>query len=358
MKKILRYVLILSILFIPSANAGSFLCESSGVLKALRVIFFVINIIKVLVPIVIIVTGIMSLIKAVLDSNDIVKDKVYILIEKFIIGGLIFFLPSCLYNVITGFSFTTSINKFTVCNECLLNNDKCDGLIDTALKKEEKERKENDLARQKLKESYEKQLAEEKAKREKEKNDSGDTDEPLDKSSSRYFGQKYSLSETELKQIAYQCYREQGSAVGAAAEASLMANKYEMYTGSSYSSLHSYIKNCGWWAHSKSNMSGNPDVPSSVVESVRQVLVYGNRTLPYYIDEHDCIKCGDFYDIISATNNGVEIDRDNRSLYKSGVTVLKNRYGSTYTFYCFPTSSSDPFGYTAGAYNRYNKMKG
>ena len=29
---------------------------------------------------------------------------------------------------------------------------------------------------------------------------------------------------------------------------------------------------------------------------------------------------------------------------------MKNRYGSTWTFWCFPDSTSDPFGYTAAAY--------
>ena len=37
------------------------------------------------------------------------------------------------------------------------------------------------------------------------------------------------------------------------------------------------------------------------------------------------------------------------SAYVKNKTVMKNRYGATYTFYCFPTSKSDPFGYTSEA---------
>lgn len=30
---------------------------------------------------------------------------------------------------------------------------------------------------------------------------------------------------------------------------------------------------------------------------------------------------------------------------------MHNKYGATYTFWVFPTDSSDPFGYTSRAYN-------
>ena len=129
-----------------------------------------------------------------------------------------------------------------------------------------------------------------------------------------------------------------------------MANRFELFN-KKYSNIYDYIKNCGWWAHSKSHMSGTPKVNASVVEAVRNVLVYGNRTLPLYIDEHDC-----FSDISKAVNNGSKIKVNNRASYVRDTTVIYNKYGSTYTFYTFPTSSADPFGYTSSAYNKYQKM--
>jgi SH3-like domain-containing protein len=39
-----------------------------------------------------------------------------------------------------------------------------------------------------------------------------------------------------------------------------------------------------------------------------------------------------------------------RKAYVQGKTVVKNKYGSTWTFWCFPDNTSDPFGYTAAAY--------
>ena len=49
----------------------------------------------------------------------------------------------------------------------------------------------------------------------------------------------FSLTDDELLQIASLCQQEQGSAKGAATEASLMANLYEI-KGSSYGSIYNY----------------------------------------------------------------------------------------------------------------------
>ena len=117
----------------------------------------------------------------------------------------------------------------------------------------------------------------------------------------------------------------------------LKAKNYEVNgTG-----LYKYVRNSGWFAHAASHMD-NTNVESSILEAVRKVLVEGKRTLPGYVDEHDC-----FSDISSATNDGVAIKKRVRSAYVQNKTICKNVYGSKYTFYCFPSSTSDPFGYTS-----------
>ena len=78
---------------------------------------------------------------------------------------------------------------------------------------------------------------------------------------------------------------------------------------------------------------------------MKDVLVNGNRTLPLYVDEHDCLS-----DIKSISTGNVK----DRSAYIQGKTVVKNTYGSTWTFWCFPDSNSDPFGYTDAAYKAVN----
>lgn len=154
---------------------------------------------------------------------------------------------------------------------------------------------------------------------------------------------KYNLTDSELQQLANLCKQEQGSITGARAEASLMCNLLE--THSSYRNRYgddvvAFCKRSGWFSKAEYYMT-NGDAGNSYVEAVRDVMCNGNRFFPLGIDEHDC-----FSDITSATNNGSEINKRDRSAYIQNVTRIKNRYGSEYTFYCFPTSSSDPFGYT------------
>lgn len=152
---------------------------------------------------------------------------------------------------------------------------------------------------------------------------------------------KYSLSESQLNALTALAIHEQGTAKGAAAEASLMANRFELY-GSKYGSgadgLVNYVKNSGWFAHASRNMSDTGVITESAKQAVRSVLIDGKRTLPGYIDEHDC-----FSDISSISTGSV----NDRNAYKQFVTKIHNKYGSNYTFYSFPDSNSDPFGYTS-----------
>ncbi|MEE3343253.1 MAG: hypothetical protein VZS44_04095 [Bacilli bacterium] len=167
-------------------------------------------------------------------------------------------------------------------------------------------------------------------------------------------GQKYNLSSSDLKSLAFVAYKEQGSAVGAAAEATLMANRYELH-GKKYSSLKSYVRDSGWFAHSKSRIDSPGFVPDAVMSSVKDVLVNGNRTLPLYIDEHDYF--GDISKIVTSgkTYDGY-VSKRWRSHYIPNNTVIYNKMGATYTFYVFPTSGSDPFGYTKAAKNKIDSL--
>ena len=156
---------------------------------------------------------------------------------------------------------------------------------------------------------------------------------------------KYQLTETQLKQITALALHEQGTAKGAAAEASLMANRFELY-GSKYGvggdGLVNYVATSKWFANAKKNMADFKIVTPEAYNAVKKVLVDGKRTLPKYIDEHDC-----FSDLTSVKTNGVSIGVSDRSGYKPFNTIIKNRYGATYMFYSFPDKRSDPFGYTS-----------
>lgn len=155
-----------------------------------------------------------------------------------------------------------------------------------------------------------------------------------------YKGKKYSLTDAQVKKLARLCVQEQGAG-GAAAEASQMANNYEINGNKSkYPNLYDYVRNSGWYYKAAYYMD-NGSASQATIDKVRDVLVNGNRVLPLYVDEHDCIS-----DIAWIKNNGKEVSKTNKNNYIPNVTVIHNKMGSTYTFFCFPAPGCDPFGYT------------
>ena len=181
--------------------------------------------------------------------------------------------------------------------------------------------------------------------REEEILTSGPTETKPTASTSTNF-KKYNLSDKQIKGIANIAYRENGEEA-VADEVSLMANLFELQT--KYKTVYDYVRNSGWFGKAANDMD-NGSCTNSAIQKTKDVLINGNRTLPLWINEHDC-----FSDITSASNNGKNFTVTDRSKYKKDVTVIKNVYGSVYTFYKFPSNVADPFGYTAAAYNKYNK---
>lgn len=155
-----------------------------------------------------------------------------------------------------------------------------------------------------------------------------------------YKGKKYNLTSAQVTKLARLCVQEQGAG-GAAAEASQMANNYEINGNKSkYPTLYDYVRNSGWYYKAAYYMD-HGSASQATIDKVRDVLVNGNRVLPLYVDEHDCIS-----DIAWIKNNGKEVNKNNKSNYIPNVTVIHNKMGSTYTFFCFPAPGCDPFGYT------------
>jgi len=144
----------------------------------------------------------------------------------------------------------------------------------------------------------------------------------------------YQLPDEQLLACARLCYQEQGTAKGAAAEMSLALNLYEK-NSAKYASVYDYMRNSGWFANAAYFMDYGR-CTGAVLEAVSDVLA-GNRTLPEYVDEHDC-----FSDIVSISTGS----KTNRSDYIPNKTIITNAYGAVYTFYCFPDEWADPFGYT------------
>ena len=185
-----------------------------------------------------------------------------------------------------------------------------------------------------------------------------------------YAGAKYSFNNDELKRLWWAASAEQGTKEGRKAELSIFANVYETGGGTPGDNAglidkvtHRYHYGSGWFASSTGQAyeTGcspwecyvDPPNPEEIAIA-KDILNNGNRVLPPEVDEHDSIS-----DISSVSNNGASFDPGDKAQYKSGVTIIHNRMGSTYTFFQWANgnkecltdygSCGDPFGYTGEA---------
>ncbi len=144
MKKFIKYFVLFVLLFIPGIAFAEELeivsvdvCSSdSGVLKVFQVIGYVIYIIKILVPTIIILLGMIEFGKATITKDE---KAIFLaansLMNKVIIGVLVFMVPTllnALLNLVDGALETK--NAYKACTVCALTpfSDECKpkGLMD------------------------------------------------------------------------------------------------------------------------------------------------------------------------------------------------------------------------------------
>lgn len=327
-------------------------CTNPEILKVIAFFLMIIDIVKIIIPIALIVIGIIDFSKAVISSDESAQKKSATLFGKRLIYAvLVFIAPWMIEVVMTTLGDLLGKEGMTNFTDCITNSENIFYYEQLANIKKEEEKKEYQAN-----EVYfdEKESSTIKNNTTGSKNTEG-----------TIIGQKYNLTEQQLRGIAKLCQKEQGSAIGAAAEASLIANRFELY-GSKYGTgadgLYNYVRNSKWWANGQKHTDNPEGLKDSVYTAVYNVLILGQRTLPLYIDEHDCIKCGKSFDIIKIeTDNQIITDEEgrlNRNNYIQHKTIIYNRYTSVYTFYTFPTTESDPFGYHIKAKNKYDSLNG
>ena len=99
-----------------------------------------------------------------------------------------------------------------------------------------------------------------------------------------------------------------------------MANRYELEiikeSKWKNGSIYDYVMNSGWWAPANKGTYKSVDLKSDVLSAVREVLIDGQRTLPFYVDEHDWV--GDLEKIVT---NGKTYT--SRSAFKIILTMFK-----------------------------------
>ncbi len=100
-------------------------CQYRGTRRAFKILGLVINFIKILVPIILIITGIMSLSKTIFSgkSEDFTA-SLTLLVRKCIAGIVIFLLPT-----VINYAFDSLIGyndaSFTACTRCMLTPNNC-----------------------------------------------------------------------------------------------------------------------------------------------------------------------------------------------------------------------------------------
>lgn len=326
-------------------------CEEPGFLKVLLFIQKLLDIIFIIVPIGLIIMLSIDFTKNVISGDEGSSSKTNkVIVQRLIMTIFLFAVPYIIRVFIA--LIDDVFGKALDYNSCLANISNISYFenIKEAQKKQEKAQAERERE-QNIAKAKENQTI-------KTLSISSTPSNPSYTPSGAIFvGQKYNLTDDELTQIAALCQQEQSSPEGSAAEASLMANKYELSRGNNDGNghnLYSYIYGNSWWVNSAYFMDKRK-VNNENKAAVKEVLVLGNRTLPRYINEHD-----NFNDINTIITNGKTFtDKDsikNHSNYVSNSTEIHNNMSSIYTFYTFPSEHSDPFGYTSHALKQYEKL--
>lgn len=106
-------------------------CHEPGVIKAFRILAYVIEILRLLVPAIIILTGIKSGYALVITEQDGGSKKLArLIIEKFCIGVFAFFIPTIVGAIMSSISdYDKTDTKYTDCGQCLNSVEKCNELL-------------------------------------------------------------------------------------------------------------------------------------------------------------------------------------------------------------------------------------
>lgn len=100
-------------------------CAYAGVRRTLMIIGIIIIIAKIVIPLIIIITGMISFFKTVISGkDDDFKSSIGILAKKIVAGLIIFFLPTVInyaFEALVGYDDS----GYTACSTCLLDVDRC-----------------------------------------------------------------------------------------------------------------------------------------------------------------------------------------------------------------------------------------
>lgn len=339
-------------------------CTEPEILKVILYIQIILKYVFFIVPIgLMLMMGFDFFKNVTAGREEDMKKNLNLAIKRLIFCVCMFFVPTIVSLVVD--VVNDSIEDINIDYQSCLDNTKNIAYYEKIVE-EEKAKEEEDLSK-KIEEQKKKQQEEDEVIKVsvRPSTSGGNSSTGTSGGTGSYIGHKYQLTDAQLRGLAMICQREQGTVIGAKAEASLIANRFELY-GSKYGTegagLYNYVASSGWFGGGASSyMANTSGLRSDILGAVKEVLVLGKRTLDPYVDEHDCIDCGSYgFDIIKIITDGTTITDHsgllNHENYTEYVTKIYNRYGAIYTFTTFPTNSSDPFGYTDLAKSKYDSL--
>lgn len=133
-KKIIKYMLValFFMLFIGSnvvyaaTSAKIAFCDYRGVRRAFKMLGILLNMIKIIVPLIIILSSMASFFGIILSGKiEDLKTKTMQLIKNVVAGLIIFFLPSVINFTIESLVNHPEDATFMACTTCMLDTDHC-----------------------------------------------------------------------------------------------------------------------------------------------------------------------------------------------------------------------------------------
>ena len=327
---------------------------------ALGILFFLKQLLKIayiIIPIALIVMVSLDFFKGVINFGDDISKIFKLAMRRIVYAMFIFLIPSTVFALlnIVGITVKDSKSCWAYADEVSVKEVRMMQQVNHDLIEAEIEKLREEIASSFNIKDKSKELRTIISKPQSSTGESGDNSS----SEGVTLGNKYQLTDEQLHAIAYACSLEQGTPKGAAAEASLIANKYEREK--SKKSLYEYLRtNSRWFKDVTTRMAEAKykKVSSKIKAAVKDVLVNGNRTLPLYVIEHDW-----FNDIEKIKVNGhtytSRSDIRNRKNYIKDKTIIDNRMGGLYIFYTFPDPDNkecDPFGYEEAYKKKLEKL--
>ena len=119
-------------------------CSNENVIKVLKLFSVLFFILKVAIPIIIIILGIISLAKVIIsDDQSMLSKTVSSLVMKIILGIFIFFLPTLISTIIGYIDDADNVtSEYRACTECLLESN-CSGSSRKSTSKKKSSSKKN-----------------------------------------------------------------------------------------------------------------------------------------------------------------------------------------------------------------------